>query len=237
MMCHKKCNCNNNNCDPQTGDCLAENAKIVFDTSHNRSSNIMKLSSDRIKAKHWIPVNGNGKINLKNCSDPHQCTYHRKNESFSDELDVLNEDNKTTLIQELNSNLSNLTKELKEASDKSIAIVVNSSIAIHHIHKSVDAKISQKFNDLSIPSSSENNSTEIEMQDIIYDQLNEFDGMEHNIDHHDLEDSEEIDSIGGYNDIVHVFAMSSINTTKSVMRIKPFNIETFIILVFHRNST
>lgn len=236
MMCHKKCRCNNNNCDPQTGDCLAENAKIIFDVSHDRSSNIMKSSTDRIKAKHWIPVSGNGKINLRNCSDPQQCTDHHRNDSNSNQLDQLSVDNKTALIKELNSNLSNLTKELKGASDKSVAIVVNSSIAIHHIHKSVDAKVNQKLNDLLIPSNSENNSSEIEIHDIIYDQLNEFDGMHEDIDH-DLEHSEEIDSIGGYNDIVHVFAMSSINTTKSVMKTKRLNIEPLIMLVFHRNNT
>lgn len=218
MMCHKKCQCNNSKCDPQSGECLSENAKIVFDVSHNRSSSIMKVSSDRIKAKHWIPVSGNGKINIRNCSDPDRCDLYNDNNTRAlhraasvDQNDV----NKTALIQELNANLSNLTKELKAASNKSV-VIVNSSIAIHHIHHGVSdaAGIKHKSNDLLTPSTV-NNSIETEDQDIIYDQPIEFEGMDEHIDHtDDLDD--EIDSIGGYNDVIHVFAMNSINTTKSV---------------------
>lgn len=208
MMCHRKCQCNNNRCDPQTGECLSENAKIVFDVSHNRSSNIMKLSSDRIKAKHWIPVSGNGKITLRNCSDPNRCEINVMHGRNLNEPDELKEEKKAALIDQFNPNLSNLT-------NKSVAIVVNSSIAIHHIHKSVtDAQKNHKFKDSLSPSITEQYSTDTENEDFTYDQINEFDD-DQQIDGN-IEDSGEIDSIGGYNDIVHVFAMSSINTTKSV---------------------
>lgn len=212
MMCHKKCQCNNRQCDPQSGECLSENAKIVFDVSHNRSSSIMKLSSDRIKAKHWIPVNGNGKINIR-LSDDSKKTLNES--AVVDQKD----DNKTALIQELNANLSNLTKELKAAaaSEKSV-VIVNSSIAIHHIHKSGNeaAGLKHKSNDLLTPST-EINSIETDDQDIIYDQ--HIEGIDEHIIDHDDDGDEEIDGIGGYNDIVHVFAMSSINTTKSVRQL------------------
>lgn len=209
MMCHKKCQCNNK-CDPQSGECLAENVKIVFDVAHNRSSSVMKLSSDRIKAKHWIPVSGNGKIKFRNCSEPHQCELNGKTLNESNVVD--NDDvNKTALIQELNANLSHLTKELKAATDKSV-VIVNSSIAIHHIHKGDAGGIKDDL----LTSSTEINFVETEHQNIIYDQHSEFEGDEH-MDHYDhLDDSEEIHSIGGYNDVVHVFAMNAINTTKSV---------------------
>lgn len=215
MMCHKKCQCNNNKCDPQSGECLTENVKIVFDVAHNRSSSVMKLSSDRIKAKHWIPVSGNGKIKFRNCSEPHQCELNGKtlNESTVVDNDNIN---KTALIQELNANLSHLTKELKAATNKSV-VIVNSSIAIHHIHKGDASGIK---NDL-LASSTEINFVETEHENIIYDQRSEFEVDEH-MDHSDqLDDSEEIDSIGGYNDVVHVFAMNAINKTKSVKQINP----------------
>lgn len=218
MMCHKKCQCNDGKCDPQSGECLSQNAKIVFDVSHNRSASIMKLSSDRIKAKHWIPLSGNGKIIFRNCSDSDRCEFNNDNKKTLNKSASVDQSgiNKTAIIQEINANLSNLTKELVEDSDKSV-VVVNSSIAIHHIHKGITGSAGTKhtLKDLLTPS------TEIiietENQDIINDHHSEFDGVDVDIDHNqELDDSDVIDSIGGYNDIVHVFAVSSINTTKSV---------------------
>lgn len=213
MMCHKKCQCNNSKCDPQSGECLAENVKIVFDVAHNRSSGTMKLSSDRIQAKHWIPVSGNGKINIRNCSD--RCEINNDDGKALNQSVDKNDFTKTALIEELNANLSNLTKELKTASNKSV-VIVNSSISIHHIHKGVidAAEERHKLIDPLTPST-ETNFVETENLDIIYDQHGEFEGMDEQIDHNGDSD-DEIDSIGGYNDIVHVFAMTSINTTKSV---------------------
>lgn len=222
MMCHKKCQCTSK-CDPQSGECLSENVQIVFDVAHNRTSGIMKLSSDRIQAKHWIAVSGNGKINFRNCSDPDQCEWNEETVNESTvvaQVAIKNDEavNKTALLQELNSNLSNLTKELQAASDKSV-VIVNSSIAIHHIHKGGDndAGIKQKLND---PLTSSTETNLIETENIIDGQDNKLEDDEHKHDHgqHQQGDSDEIDSIGGFNDIVHVFAMNSINTTKSVKR-------------------
>lgn len=212
MMCHQKCRCNDSKCDPQSGECLAENAKIVFDVAHNRSSSITRLSSDRIKAKHWIPVSGNGKINIRNCSEPERCELN------NDDGKTLNQS--TVLIQEFNANLSNSTKELKAASNESV-VIVNTSIAIHHLHKGDSAgdsaKVKHKLIDV-LTSTAETNSIGTENLDIVYDQHGEFEGIGEHIDHNgNLDD--EIDSIGGYNDVVHVFAMTSINTTKSVSQI------------------
>lgn len=220
MMCHKKCECNNNNkCDPQTGECLSENAKILFGVLPHRSSNIMKLSSNRIKAQHWIPVHGNGKINIQNCSEPDRCNgaMNKKIPNESTPIEF-NENNHTALIHELNSNLSNLTKELKKASDNSVAIVVDSSIAIHHIHEVVsddDANLHQ-FNDLLSLANTDINSTE--NQQIIYDEFDENGTILESIDHQVIDDSDEVDSIGGHNDVIHVFSMRSVNTTKSVRK-------------------
>ncbi len=191
----------------------------------------MKLSSDRIKAKHWIPVNGNGKINFRNCSDPNQCDPNNGkigNESaWLDQHDV----NKTALIEELNANLSNLTKELKAATDKSV--VINTSIAIHHIHKGVkgdtDAAgnngigIKRKLNDL-LAASTEINHIETENEDnkINEQQSESVDGQSD--DKNDLDNSD-----GLYDNVVHVFAVSSINTTKSVRQNQFHNFITNLI--------
>lgn len=212
-MCHKKCSCNSSNCDPVGGKCLGENAKIVFDVAHNRSSGVTKLSSDRIKAKHWISVNGNGKMNFRNCSDPDdQCELYGGNSvnSSADQQEV----NSTALIQEL-VNLTNLTKELEAGTDKSI-VIVNRTIAIHHIKKGAkgfdgagnNSRIESKLHDLitGYGSSTELNYIETENQEGDFQDQNE-----------DLDESEGVDHIGEYNHIVQVFAVSSINTTKSVI--------------------
>lgn len=219
MMCHRKCACHSNNCDPVVGHCLGENAKIVFDVAHNRSSSITKLSSDRIKAKHWIPVNGNGKINFRNCSDPEdQCELSNgKNTNNSDDQ---NDIHRTALIEELNANLTNLTKELKAATDKSV-VIVNTTIAIHHIQKGVKGVVGaannsskrSQFDDLITgDANSELNYIETENQEgELQDAYGHIDQIG------DLSESDEIDNIGQYDHIVHVFAVSSINTTKSVI--------------------
>ncbi|KAJ6647481.1 Lariat debranching enzyme B [Pseudolycoriella hygida] len=228
IMCQKKCQCNTI-CDPMSGKCLSENAKIVFDVSHNRSSGIMKLSSERIKAKHWIPVNVNGKINFRNCSDPNQCERDNgrtvsKSTSFKQ-----NDLNKTALIQKINSNLSNLTEELESTSDKSLAIIVNASIEIHHIHKNVLAN--KEHNDLVTPNT-KINSIATEEDEMTYDEHIEADGSDQSVGHNS-ELYDEIDSIGGYNDVVHVFSISSINTTKSeqIQKLPPMVPVTLILLV------
>lgn len=210
-MCHKKCSCNNNNCDPNSGKCLGENAKIVFDVGHNRTSSVTKLSSDRIKAKHWIAVNGNGKMSFRNCSDPDdQCEIHNLNNSTTS-VDQ-NDTHKTALIQELNANLTNLTKELKAATDKSI-VILNASFAIHHIQKGVKA-LNGAARNSSKKSTFDDSTTDDASTGLNYIETENQEGDYEHVD--DADESDEIDSIHGYDHIVHVFAVSSINTTKSV---------------------
>lgn len=217
MMCHKRCQCNDNDCDPHNGECLTQNAKIIFDVTHNRSTSVMKTSPNRIKARHWIPINGNGKINFRNCSKPDQCEPFKSGHIVdgSTVMEDRNNINKSALIKEMN--LSNSTNELEVATDRSVVVVKNTTIAIHHVHKNVKSATDSTKNvqkDL-LSASTEVNYIETDNQDMNYDRYDEaVEGVGEG--ENDLEDSDEIDGIGGYNDIVHVFAMSSINTTKSV---------------------
>lgn len=155
--CSTDCRSSNNKCHPITGECLTENSQIIFDLSGisnnnnnniTSSNNIMKLSSERIKAKHWIQVNGNGKLNFKNCTtfdnnNDEKCTKNdiekndeSKNSTTNDNIvnligkthqhNVLIHKNNTLMINALNSSIANLTNDVdkltKQVSDQQTEI-------------------------------------------------------------------------------------------------------------------
>lgn len=138
MTCRKACDCRPNKCNPITGECLTENAQIIFDSSVGNTStspNIMKLARERIKAKHWIQVHGNGKWNIKNCTTPDQCTNETlENATVSEPISNSTNDkivnligkthqhhvqihkNNTLMINALNSSIANLTSDVDKLS-------------------------------------------------------------------------------------------------------------------------
>lgn len=79
MMCRNSCTkrCPSGRCHPQSGECTTNDPQIIFDSSGSRSisgtlvlSNVTKaFPDDRIPAKHWIQVLGNGNFSLKNCTN------------------------------------------------------------------------------------------------------------------------------------------------------------------------
>lgn len=138
MMCRSMCNCGHTNkCNPETGDCLTENVQIIFDWSDNSGSNIMRLPNDRIKAKHWIQVNGNGKLIMKNCTNLEKCSLTAtvddreiptiQNQSSSDDKlanligkthqhHIQIQKNNSLMMDALNSSIANLTTDIGKLS-------------------------------------------------------------------------------------------------------------------------
>lgn len=139
MMCRNNCShCTSGKCSSQKGDCIIESSQILFDwpdVSNQSNSNVMNLSNDRIKAKHWIQVNGNGKITLKNCTNLENCnmTIAGGNISHGDihlahligkthEHHVQVQKNNSLMMTALNSSIANLTTDIgklsKQVSDQ-----------------------------------------------------------------------------------------------------------------------
>lgn len=137
MMCRTACaECGTARCNPENGECVAEESQILFDWSDNVPTNIMRLSNDRIKAKQWIQMNGNGKILMKNCTilEGMACNppvapksngsaalsngdAHLANLIGETHLHhVLIQKNNTLLMNALNSSIANLTSDIGKLS-------------------------------------------------------------------------------------------------------------------------
>lgn len=137
MMCRNACTeCGTAKCNPVTGECVAEDSQILFDWSDNVPTNIMRLSNDRIKAKQWIQMNGNGKILLKNCTILDGMACNSPVETKSNESSALSngdahlanligethlhhvliQKNNTLLMNALNSSIANLTSDIGKLS-------------------------------------------------------------------------------------------------------------------------
>lgn len=149
MMCRNTCSINcrpNNKCNPMTGECLSENSQIIFDlsgsnTSNNKnnstiSNNIMKLSSERIKAKHWIQVHGNGKLNIKNCTkfNSDTCTTNN-NDQTTNSSDLINTNNSNeTTNSTANDKIVNL---IGKTHQHHVLIHKNNTLMINALNSSI----------------------------------------------------------------------------------------------------
>lgn len=137
MMCRNACTeCGTARCNPENGECVAEESQILFDWSDNVPTNIMRLSNDRIKAKQWIQMNGNGKIVMKNCTilegvacNPPVASKGNGSAALSNGdahlanligethlHHVLIQKNNTLLMNALNSSIANLTNDIGKLS-------------------------------------------------------------------------------------------------------------------------
>lgn len=137
MMCRNACaECGTARCNPENGECVAEESQILFDWSDNVPTNIMRLSNDRIKAKQWIQMNGNGKIVMKNCTilegvacNPSMASKSNGSAALSNGdahlanligethlHHVLIQKNNTLLMNALNSSIANLTNDIGKLS-------------------------------------------------------------------------------------------------------------------------
>lgn len=76
ISCKSVCECAARKCNHVNGECLFDDSYILFDWDGSSGRNTSTDSdgprpTDRIKAKHWIQIKGNGRMLMKNCtSDP-----------------------------------------------------------------------------------------------------------------------------------------------------------------------
>lgn len=104
MMCRYSCECSSNKCNPQTGDCMIDDSKIIFDSTMDSFEDLSQLpaSTERIEAKHWISVNKTTKHNFLDLD----------NSTISGEGDVKN----LIKIHALNTTIANLTENIDKLS-------------------------------------------------------------------------------------------------------------------------
>lgn len=141
MMCRNFCTkrCPSGRCHAQSGVCTTDDSQIVFDRSSGESTshsavvtNVMKLSpDDRIPAKHWIQVIGNGNLSLRNCTNqvPGDCS--RVNNTTAPPVDgahlanlidqthqhhVQLHNNNSIVMDAINSSIANLTTDVGKLS-------------------------------------------------------------------------------------------------------------------------
>lgn len=166
----------------------------------------MKISSDRIKARHWIPVNGNGKINFRNCSNTEPCQPLDNEETENQSVLIDQKDiNRNDQDLELNSteNMEAVTEQLVMNGEH---IVVEQYVIQNGAEESNDLEFEEQTDLLSA------------VDNVNYEKPKTIDNQYSDVEGGDIDgnDSNEIDGIGGHSDAVHVFSMSSVNTTKSV---------------------
>lgn len=66
--CKTECKCPTNRCNHITGSCANSDNKQALSRKRKPDTTNTTMNTTRIKAHHWIPLLGNGQLNLKNCT-------------------------------------------------------------------------------------------------------------------------------------------------------------------------
>lgn len=116
-------------CNHINGECLYDDSHIIFDWdgSSGRNTSTIKVPIDRIKAKHWIQIEGNGRMAMENCSSNTSISCDWNNQ----DMVKLNSTNKVAVGRDIDGNddgIDNITSTTNNSHDP---VMMENLIATH----------------------------------------------------------------------------------------------------------
>lgn len=105
FKCLKHCQCISNKCNHMTGVCISAAESNSTASPMNRTK--------RVRVEHWMPMLGNGMLNVRKCLNGTECNSGI-NITSSDQK----ADNSSIIIKSLNSSIANLTDNIGKLSQR-----------------------------------------------------------------------------------------------------------------------